>query len=129
MYLLCKILVRFDVDELNRKIKLVQKTISDHIKAGDRMAAEGPLSEKSRLEMEKKGVEVQMDERLSHLGKLLDSVGNIVHDSVPVSNDEVWIFLFLFFRQIMGSNVPGMDLKLMLNPRLKALIYYHTIKF
>ena len=82
-------LVRFDADEVNRKIKLIQKEIVDFMKADNRSGAESQLTEKSMLEEEKKFLESTMDAKMSRLERLLDSVGNIVHESVPVSNDEV----------------------------------------
>lgn len=47
------------------------------------------MAQKVELEKEKKGLIESAAEKDITLKKKLGTIGNIVHDSVPVSNDEV----------------------------------------
>ena len=48
------------------------------------------LKEKDRLTNEKKAKEEEANEKLSALLKKAKTIGNYVHESVPVSDNEVW---------------------------------------
>jgi len=78
---------KFDFDNTNRDINAIQKEIGKILKAkGD---AKVLLEKKAALEKQKKDIQKEVDDRRAGLEKKVNSVGNLVHPSVPVSNDEV----------------------------------------
>lgn len=77
---------RFDLDATNKKINAVQKQIGQKFKAKE--DASELLAEKEKLAGEKKAlteVEVKKDAELRFK---VNQIGNLVHESVVVSNDE-----------------------------------------
>ena len=53
------------------------------------------VAKKSKLEQKKKGIQVDAESRKETLDKKARSVGNIVHKSVPISQNEVSVSRFL----------------------------------
>lgn len=78
--------MRFSVDELNKQLRNIQKAITEHIKKSE--TAEALLSEKTKLEAEKEKAESLMEEKALLLDQKLNTIGNIVHESVPDSATE-----------------------------------------
>lgn len=78
--------VRFRLDGLNREINAVQKEIADKKKAKE--DATQLLETKNRFQQEKDLLTVEEKEKEAFWKRQLATVGNIVHDSVPVSMDE-----------------------------------------
>ncbi|KAJ2388467.1 Cytosolic seryl-tRNA synthetase [Coemansia sp. RSA 2603] len=77
---------RFELDEVNRSINAIQKDIGKKMKAKEDAAE--LLEQKKELEAKKKAsIEA---EQAAHalLRDMVGGVGNIVHDSVPVSSTE-----------------------------------------
>lgn len=77
---------RFDLDELNKKLNKLQKEIGLKFKAKE--DASGLLAEKEKLTQEKKDLTEKEQAEDKDLKKKVYQVGNIVHPSVVVSNDE-----------------------------------------
>ncbi|KAH3900618.1 probable Serine--tRNA ligase, cytoplasmic [Saccharomycodes ludwigii] len=77
---------KFQLDELNKKINKVQKEIG--LKFKKKEDASALLAEKDTLNEEKKRLSEQEQKEDEDLKKKIFLVGNIVHPSVPVSNDE-----------------------------------------
>ena len=78
---------RFNVDELNKAVNAVQKDIAAKKKAGE--PCDDLLAKKKAIEAEREGVEKALAEIQEKLRAKLSTVGNIVHESVPDSLDEV----------------------------------------
>jgi len=78
---------RFNVDELNKAVNAVQKDIAAKKKAGE--PCDDLLAKKKAIEAEREGVEKALAEIQEKLRAKLNTVGNIVHESVPDSLDEV----------------------------------------
>ncbi|KAJ1818227.1 Cytosolic seryl-tRNA synthetase [Coemansia sp. RSA 2599] len=77
---------RFELDEANRKINAVQKEIGKKMKAKE--DATEPLAQKKELESKKKELIEAEQATDKKLREMVNSIGNIVHDSVPVSSTE-----------------------------------------
>lgn len=77
---------RFQVDELNKKQNKVQKEIGLRFK--NKEDASELLAEKEKLSEEKKALSEKEQEQDQALRFKVNQVGNIVHPSVVVSNDE-----------------------------------------
>ncbi|KAJ1899138.1 Cytosolic seryl-tRNA synthetase [Kickxella alabastrina] len=78
--------VKFRLDETNRSINSVQKDIGKKMKAKE--DASDLLSKKKELEATKKDLIEEEQAKDKALREKVGSVGNIVHDSVPVSANE-----------------------------------------
>ncbi|QSL66756.1 hypothetical protein MERGE_001142 [Pneumocystis wakefieldiae] len=75
---------RFNLDAFNRELNAVQRDISAKIKEDI-----APLLVRKRdIEERRRGAEALEAEKLGVLRQNLNTVGNIVHDSVPVSRNE-----------------------------------------
>lgn len=77
---------RFDLDELNKKLNKLQKDIG--LKFKKKEDASELLAEKETLSQEKKELTEKEQEEDKNLKNKVFLVGNIVHPSVVVSNDE-----------------------------------------
>lgn len=77
---------RFQLDELNKKQNKVQKEIGQKFK--NKEDASELLAEKDKIVAEKKALTEKEQEQDKDLKKKVFEVGNIVHPSVVVSNDE-----------------------------------------
>ncbi|CDO91983.1 unnamed protein product [Kluyveromyces dobzhanskii CBS 2104] len=77
---------RFQVDELNKQLNKVQKEIG--LKFKNKEDATELLAEKDRIVAEKKALSDREQEEDKQLRSKVNQVGNIVHPSVVVSNDE-----------------------------------------
>ncbi|KAG0632994.1 hypothetical protein HOY80DRAFT_1065476 [Tuber brumale] len=77
---------RFNVDNKGREINTTQKEIGAKKKAKE--DASLLLEQKVKFEAEKKDLEVIAKEKEKQLYAKLGTIGNIVHSSVPVSNNE-----------------------------------------
>ncbi|QEU58683.1 Ses1 [Kluyveromyces lactis] len=77
---------RFQVDELNKQLNKVQKEIG--LKFKNKEDASELLAEKDRIVAEKKVLSEREQEEDKQLRSKVNQVGNIVHPSVVVSNDE-----------------------------------------
>lgn len=66
----------------------IGKQIRDKKKANKEDPCEELIKLKTENELKQKQIEEEEKEHLKHIDKLVNSVGNIVHDSVPVSNNE-----------------------------------------
>jgi seryl-tRNA synthetase len=78
---------QFQVQKIGTKINEVQKQIGAKKKAKEN--ADDFLKEKADLEKEKKDLIATAAGKDDLLKKKLHTIGNYVHDSVPVNNDEV----------------------------------------
>ncbi|KAJ2077188.1 Cytosolic seryl-tRNA synthetase [Coemansia sp. RSA 988] len=78
--------VRFVLDEANRAINAVQKEIGKKAKAKENAA--DLVAKKKELDVKKKEIIEEEKAKASELRTLVSTVGNIVHDSVPVSTTE-----------------------------------------
>jgi len=79
---------KFDFDNTRRDINATQKEIGKIVKAkGD---AKTLIEKKTELEKRLKDLQKEVDDRRAGWEKKVNSVGNLVDPSVPVSNDEVW---------------------------------------
>jgi seryl-tRNA synthetase len=77
----------YDASQISSKINEVQKQIGAKKKAKEN--ADELLQQKIQLEKEKKAMAESALEKEALLKSKLKTVGNIVHDSVPVSDNEV----------------------------------------
>ncbi|KAG9293010.1 hypothetical protein G9A89_016372 [Geosiphon pyriformis] len=77
---------KFDLDEINKKINALQKDIGKKMKTKE--DASQLVAEKENLGSEKDRVTVLVKEKEDTLKLKASTIGNIVHDSVPVSLDE-----------------------------------------
>ncbi|KAG5455628.1 MAG: hypothetical protein BJ554DRAFT_4890 [Olpidium bornovanus] len=78
---------RFALDELNTRKNAAQKEIAKRMKAKE--DASDLLAQKKEIEDQAADLGTTIRERDAALKDALADIGNIVHDSVPVSNDEV----------------------------------------
>lgn len=78
--------VRFDLDALNKKLNALQKLIGQKFKAKE--DATELLAEKDSLTAEKKALTEAEQKADADLRYKVNQVGNLVHESVVVSNDE-----------------------------------------
>ncbi|ODV89622.1 hypothetical protein CANCADRAFT_141551 [Tortispora caseinolytica NRRL Y-17796] len=77
---------KFDLDELNKRQNKIQKDIGLKYKAKE--DATELLEQKKAIETEKQLLNALADDQDKQLKAKLNTVGNIVHSSVPVSMDE-----------------------------------------
>jgi seryl-tRNA synthetase len=101
---------KFDLDNTNKDINATQKEIGKILKAkGD---AKTLIEKKTELEKRKKDLQKEVDERRAALEKKVNSVGNLVHPSVPISNDEVWLLICCLanVRRIMDFSNVGIQM-------------------
>lgn len=77
---------RFELDELNKKLNKLQKDIGMKFKAKE--DASELLAEKDKLSEEKKQLIEKEQKEDKDLRQKVNQIGNIVHPSVVVSNDE-----------------------------------------
>ncbi|AQZ17676.1 SES1 (YDR023W) [Zygosaccharomyces parabailii] len=77
---------RFELDELNKKLNKLQKEIG--LKFKRKEDASPLLAEKDRLTKEKKDITDREQKEDQDLRQKVNLVGNIVHPSVVISNDE-----------------------------------------
>ncbi|KAI9692871.1 MAG: Cytosolic seryl-tRNA synthetase [Bathelium mastoideum] len=77
---------QYEATQIGSKINEVQKEIGKKKKAKE--SADEELARKGTLEREKLAKEKEAEEKLVHLRSVVKTIGNYVHDSVPVSNDE-----------------------------------------
>jgi len=77
---------RFNVDKKGREINSTQKEIGAKKKAKE--DASPLLEQKVKLEAERKDLEAIAKEKEKQLYAKLGTIGNLVHSSVPVSNNE-----------------------------------------
>ncbi|KAL6950089.1 Cytosolic seryl-tRNA synthetase [Hanseniaspora vineae] len=77
---------KFQLDEINKSINKVQKEIG--LKFKNKEDASELLKQKDSLNEDKKQLTEKENKQDSDLKKKVGTVGNIVHPSVPVSNDE-----------------------------------------
>ncbi len=74
---------------MGAKINKVKKDMGENKKKkGDPGEYKALLSQKDELEKEKKSMEDQAEQKYAALVKKVKSIGNYVHDSVPVSDNE-----------------------------------------
>jgi seryl-tRNA synthetase len=81
-------LVRFTVDEYNKEINAVQKSIGQKMK--NKEPADDLLAKKNDLTTKRDNTKKLVDAKEKERDSKVILIGNLVHDSVPVSNDEVW---------------------------------------
>jgi len=79
-------IARFNVDNKGREINTTQKAIGAKKKVGEDPSL--LLEQKAKFEAEKKDLEVIAKEKEKQLYAKLGTIGNLVHDSVPMSNNE-----------------------------------------
>ncbi|PRT53198.1 Serine--tRNA ligase, cytoplasmic [Wickerhamiella sorbophila] len=78
--------IRFDLDELNKKQNALQKQIGLKFKAKEDASA--LLKEKDEIVVAKQKLTVEEQQADQDLRAKVNTVGNIVHPSVPVSDNE-----------------------------------------
>ncbi|KAJ2764950.1 Cytosolic seryl-tRNA synthetase, partial [Coemansia nantahalensis] len=78
--------VKYELDEANRAVNAVQKEIA--IKAKAKEDASGLLAQKKDLDTKKKELSETEKAKDKELRAMVSTVGNIVHESVPVSTTE-----------------------------------------
>jgi seryl-tRNA synthetase len=79
---------QYSATQINTKINEIQKQIGVKRKAKE--DADDLMKQKVVLEKEKKSLIESAAEKEVTLKKKIGTIGNIVHDSVPVNNDEVF---------------------------------------
>jgi seryl-tRNA synthetase len=79
---------QYQATQINTKINEVQKQIGVKRKAKE--DADDLMKQKTEFEKEKKGLIELAAEKEATLKKKISTIGNIVHESVPVNNDEVF---------------------------------------
>lgn len=80
-------IAQYSATQINTKINEIQKQIGAKKKAKEN--ADELMQQKVELEKEKKAFIESAAEKDVALKKKIGTIGNIVHDSVPVNNDEV----------------------------------------
>jgi len=86
--ILTKSVAQYKATQINTKINEVQKQIGVKRKAKEN--ADDLMKQKAELEKEKKSWIESAAEKEVTLKKKIGTIGNIVHNSVPVNNDEVF---------------------------------------
>jgi seryl-tRNA synthetase len=81
-------LVRYALDSLKKEWNDIGKVIRDKKKANKEDPCAEEIKLKNENELKQKAVEEEEKATLLKIDQLIDTVGNIVHDSVPVSNNE-----------------------------------------
>ncbi|KAF8428567.1 hypothetical protein EV426DRAFT_584840 [Tirmania nivea] len=77
---------QFAVDQKNKEINTIQKEIGQ--KRKNKEPADELIAKKTQFEAEKKELEGVAAEKEVELRRKVASIGNLVHDSVPVSDNE-----------------------------------------
>jgi seryl-tRNA synthetase len=77
---------QYDATQINSSINTIQKQIGQKRKAKEDAA--DLMAEMDKLKKDKAGKQKEADERLAKLNTKCKSIGNYVHDKVPVSNTE-----------------------------------------
>ncbi|KAI9859390.1 MAG: Cytosolic seryl-tRNA synthetase [Trichoglossum hirsutum] len=77
---------KYETSQINSQINATQKEIG--LKKKAKQDAHELLQKKADLESEKKALEDLVAEKDSALQRRIKTIGNYIHDSVPVSNDE-----------------------------------------
>jgi len=80
-------IAQYSATQINTKINDIQKQIGVKRKAKEN--ADELMAQKVEFEKEKKSLIESAAEKEVTLKKKLGTIGNLVHDSVPVNNDEV----------------------------------------
>lgn len=80
--------VRYALDSLKKEWNDIGKIIRDKKKANKEDPCAEEIKLKDENELKQKTVEEEEKQLLLKIDQLVNSVGNIVHDSVPVSNNE-----------------------------------------
>ena len=83
-------LAQFAVDQKNKDINLNQKEIG--LRRKNKENADELMEKKAQFEKEKKDLEQVAADKEAELKRKVINIGNLVHDSVPVDNNEVGIF-------------------------------------
>ena len=81
------ILVRYDLDGLNKEFNAIQKEIG--MKMKNKQPADDLLAKKNDLDNRRADLKKVVDDKEQERDNKLILIGNIVHASVPTSNDEV----------------------------------------
>jgi seryl-tRNA synthetase len=89
MCLLTLSAAQYAATQINSKINEIQKQIGIKKKAKEN--ADDLMKQKVDLEKEKKALIDSAAEKDLALKKKIGTIGNIVHDSVPVNDNEVWL--------------------------------------
>jgi len=80
---------KYNTDQKRKEVGKVQASITERKKSSKGQdKCEDLLEQKAKLEQEALDLEKQSDELLELRDKKLGTIGNIVHDTVPVSQDE-----------------------------------------
>jgi seryl-tRNA synthetase len=79
--------VRFEVDSLNKEVNAIQKEIGMRMK--NKESADELIAKKNQVSEQRDQVKKLADEKEQERDRQLGLIGNLVHDSVPVSKDEV----------------------------------------
>ncbi|KAJ3330471.1 Cytosolic seryl-tRNA synthetase [Blyttiomyces sp. JEL0837] len=79
---------RFQADEKNKAINALQKEIGTLMKAKKKPEADELVKQKTALEAEKAKLNEIADAKEALLNSKLNKLGNLVHDSVPISESE-----------------------------------------
>lgn len=87
-FALIRYAAQYSATQINTKINEIQKQIGVKRKAKE--DADDLMKQKVVLEKEKKSLIESAAEKEVTLKKKIGTIGNIVHDSVPVNNDEVF---------------------------------------
>jgi seryl-tRNA synthetase len=87
-FALIQCVAQYSATQINTKINEIQKQIGVKRKAKE--DADDLMKQKVVLEKEKKSLIESAAEKEVTLKKKIGTIGNIVHDSVPVNNDEVF---------------------------------------
>ncbi|ODQ66148.1 serine-tRNA ligase [Nadsonia fulvescens var. elongata DSM 6958] len=107
--------IRFDLDDLNKQLNKVQKEIGLKFKA--KADASELLKEKDEITKQKEALITEEKESDEKLRAKVNLVGNIVHESVIVSNDEANNDLVKVWAP-EGATV---------NPEIKAKLSHHEV--
>lgn len=85
--------VRFTVDQINKDINVLQKEIG--MKMKNKESADDLVAKKTELSKKRDELKKEVDEKEAERDAKLILIGNIVHESVPTSIDEVSLLLFI----------------------------------
>ena len=84
----CISAAKYDADQLRAKVAEIQKRIAPLKKEKKDAEAASLVKEKEVLDKEVEGILAKVEQLEKDLNIALQPIGNIVHASVPVSNDE-----------------------------------------
>lgn len=80
--------MRYNLDSLKKEWNDIGKVIRDKKKANKEDPCAEEIKLKDENELKQKAVEEEEKQLLVKIDQLINSIGNIVHDSVPISNNE-----------------------------------------